>query len=158
MGSGYRGNFGPTKGSKTIPLDNSDKVIAEVSSIGKIKWINNNKLYNNYREEPRVTFRFVDESDASIQICEKYINDIMNHQPGTEDDFKYGLSYDWYYREGPYSIKKNNIINVDDYIKDLVRFKKMYFKYEKTKEVYELILLFLKNAKNNNKKVEVIVD
>lgn len=120
--------------------------------------LNNNKFYEEYLGEPEVVFQLADDNNISIHFWEGYINDIMNNQPGTEDDFRYGLSYDWNTVEGPYSDEGKNLIDVDTYIKDLARFEKVQFKYEETREAYELIMYFLKNAKENNKQVEVIVD
>ena len=120
--------------------------------------LNKDKFYAGYEGEPEVVFQLVDDKNISIHFWEGYINDIMNNQPGTEDDFRYGLSYDWNTVEGPYSDEGNNLIDVDTYIKDIKKNKKVQFKYEETREAYELIMYFLKNAKENNKQVEVIVD
>ena len=120
--------------------------------------LNNNKFYEDYEGEPEVVFQLVDDNNTSIHLWEGYVDDIMRHQPGTEDDYRYGLSHDWNTLEGPYSDKNNNIIDVDVYIEDLARFEKVQFEYEETKEAYELIMYFLKNAKGNNKQVEIVVD
>ena len=120
--------------------------------------LNNNKFYEGYEGEPEVIFQLLDDNNTSIHLWTGYIDDIMNHQPGTNEDYKFGLSRDWNNLEGPYSEEKNNLIDTDDYINDLVRFEKVQYKYEETKEAYDLIMYFLENAKDNNKKIEVIVD
>lgn len=120
--------------------------------------LNNDKFYVGYEGEPEVVFQLVDDKNTSIHFWEGYIDDIMRNQPETEDDFRFGLSHDWNTLEGPYSDEGTNCIDLDVYIKDLARFENVQFKYEETKEAYELIMYFLKNAKDNNKQVEVIVD
>lgn len=120
--------------------------------------LNNYKYYDGYEGEPEVIFQLQDNNNTSIHLWTGYIDDIMNHQPGTNEDYKIGLSRDWNNIEGPYSEDKNNFIDVDDYYSDLIRFEKADFKYEETKAVYELIMYFLKYAKDNNKSVEMIVD
>lgn len=120
--------------------------------------LNNSKFYEGYEGEQEVIFQLVDDNNTSIHAWGGFIDDIMNNQPGTDDDYKTGLSYDWNTLEGPYSDKDNKIINIDDYYKDLLRFEKVQFKYEETKELYKLLVYFLKSAKDNNKDVEVIVD
>ena len=120
---------------------------------------NNMKFYEGYEGETKIIFQFGGDNNKSIHLCEGYIDDIMNHQPGTDDDYKNGLSFDWNSLEGPYSSDRtDNYIDVDDYYNDLIRFKDVQFKYEETKEAYELLLSFLKQAKDNNEKVEVIID
>ncbi|MCR4581673.1 MAG: hypothetical protein K5666_04090 [Bacilli bacterium] len=119
--------------------------------------LNNNTFYNGYEGEPEVTFQLVNDNNTSIHLWTGYIDDIMNHQPGTEEDYKYGLSHDWNTLEGPYSNNKS-VIDIDDYYKDLERFKYITFEYEETKKAYELILFFLKYAKDNNQQVEVVVE
>lgn len=120
--------------------------------------LNNYKFYEGFEGEQEIIFQIVEDNNTSIHLWEGYINDIMNNQPGMEDDYKIGLSHDWNSLEGPYSNDSKKTINVDDYYKDLLRFQNVQFKYEETKELYELLLIFLKYAKDNNKKVEVIVD
>lgn len=119
---------------------------------------NNNKFYEGYEGETEVIFQVLGDNNTSIHLWNGYIDDIMNHQPGTEDDFKNGLSRDWNTLEGPYSDENNNVIDIDDYYNDLLRFAGVKFKYEETKEVYDLVMYFLKQAKENNQEVEVIVD
>ena len=119
---------------------------------------NNYMFYKGYEGEQEIIFQFVDDNNMSIHIWGGYIDDIMNNQPGTDDDYKKGLSYDWNTLEGPYSDNNKEIINIDDYYNDLLRLKDVQFKYEESKEVYNLLLLFLNKAMENNKKIEVIVD
>ena len=119
--------------------------------------LNNNIFYNGYEGEPEVTFQLVNDNNTSIHLWTGYIDDIMNHQPGTEEDYKFGLSHDWNTMEGPYSNNKS-VIDIDDYYKDLERLKDITFEYEETKKAYELILFFLKYAKDNNQQVEVVVE
>lgn len=119
---------------------------------------NNYKFYEGYEGEQEVVFQLVDDNNISIHIWGGYIDDIMNNQPGNEEDYKNGLSYDWNNLEGAYSTDNEKIIDVNEYYKDLLRFEKVQFEYEETKEVYGLLLSFLEDAINNNKAVEVIVD
>ena len=120
--------------------------------------LNNVKYYKGFEGEPEIIFQFKDNKDISIHIWEGYIDDIMRNQPGTDEDYKKGLSYDWNTMEGPYDDNGNKIINVKDYYKDLLRFKETKFEYKETKKVYELIIYLLEKALEEDKKVELIVD
>ena len=119
---------------------------------------NNYKYYKGYEGEPEIIFRYLNNPNISIHIWEGYIDDIMRNQPGTDEDYRNGLSYDWNTMNGPYGDENKNIINLDNYYKDLLRFKKTKFKFEETKEVYDLIMNFLKQAVDDKQKVELIIE
>lgn len=119
---------------------------------------NNDKFYQGFEGEPEVIFQLLDDNNISVHVWDGYISDMMRNQPGTDDDYRLGLSRDWNTLQGPYADKAINLIDVDEYYNDLIRIENMQFEFEDTKEVYKLIMFFLKLAKDNNQKVEMIVD
>lgn len=115
--------------------------------IGKI---DNYKFYEGFEGEEEVEFSANDKNMETLHIWEGYFSDVFC-EPSLDGKGWYGFTRDYNQFEGAFDDDGETIItDLQEYIDDLKIYQNRKFKFEETKEVYELILSWLTEAKKNN--------
>ncbi len=115
--------------------------------IGKI---DNDKFYEGFEGEEEVEFSVEYESMETLHIWEGYFSDIFC-EPSLDGQGWHGFTRDYNQCQGAFGDCGEAIITeLQEYIDDLKIYENRKFKFEETKEVYELIYSWLIEAKRNN--------
>lgn len=115
-------------------------------SIGKIE---NYKFYEGFEGEEEVEFSRNDENMETLHIWEGYFSDIFC-EPPLDGKGWLGFTRDYNQFEGAFDDGEAIITDLQEYIDDLKIYENRKFKFEETKEVYELIYSWLIEAQKNH--------
>lgn len=115
--------------------------------IGKI---DNDKFYEGFEGEGEIEFLVNDENMETLHIWEGYFSDIFG-KPALDGKGWHGFTRDYNQCEGAFDDHGEDVItDLQEYINDMKIYKNRKFKFEETKEVYELIYSWLIEAQKNN--------
>lgn len=115
--------------------------------IGKI---DNNKFYEGFEGEEEVEFSVTVGNMETLHIWEGYFSDIFC-EPSLDGKGWHGFTRDYNQCEGAFDDAGEAIIsNLQEYIDDLKIYENRKFKFEETKEVYDLICSWLIEVQKNN--------
>ena len=111
--------------------------------IGKI---DNEKFYEGFEGEEEVEFSVADENMETLHIWEGYFSDIFC-EPSLDGKGWHGFTRDYNQCEGAFDDCGEAVItDLQEYIDVLKIYKNRKFRFEETKEVYELICSWLTEA------------
>ena len=128
-----------------------------MQDIGKLK--NNYEYYEGFEGEEEVMLLLKENPEFNIRVWEGYISDIFDDPPlhglGWE-----GFTRDYQERKGAFGIasNKSEILNLREYIEDMMQYKDKKFRFEETPEIFELIADFLEYAMGTKQTVVVKVE
>lgn len=115
--------------------------------IGKI---DNYKFYEGYGFEPEVELSTNIETMETLHVWDGFFMDIFG-EPSLDGKGWHGFTRDYNQCEGAFDDDGEAVIsNLQEYIDDLKIYENRKFRFEETKEVYELICSWLTEAQNNN--------
>ena len=115
--------------------------------IGKI---DNEKFYKGFEGEEEVELSTRKDNMEILHIWEGYFSDIFC-EPSLDGKGWHGFTRDYNQCEGAFDDCGEAIItDLQEYIDDLRIYENRKFRFEETKEVYELIYSWLTEAKKNN--------
>ena len=115
--------------------------------IGKI---DNYKFYKGYEDEPEIEFSTSCENMETLHIWDGFFMDIFG-EPSLDGKGWHGFTRDYNQCEGAFDDDGEAVIsNLQEYIDDLKIYENRKFRFEETKEVYELICSWLTEAQKNN--------
>lgn len=102
--------------------------------------IDNYKFYKGYEGEEEIELSTSDNSMETLHIWEGFFSDIFC-EPTLDGKGWHGFTRDYNQFEGAFddSCSEAVITNLQEYIDDLKLYKNRNFKFEETKEVYDLI-------------------
>ena len=127
--------------------------------IGTLK--NNYKYYDNsYYPETEVILVLKESPDFNIHIANLYFSDIVDCPPLHGKGW-HGFTRDYQEGKGAYATLNDNKAEISDlheYLYDMLQYSQKQFRYEETKEVFELIADFLRYAITTGQTVIVEVD
>ena len=112
---------------------------------------NNYKYYEGYEEEEEIILKIKNNPYINIHIWCGYFDQIFEKANLDGTGWK-GFTRDYHQDEGAYAEDKYEI-DINEYKEDLLQYKDKEFKFEETKEVYNLMLEFLEYASNHNETV-----
>jgi hypothetical protein len=112
--------------------------------------IENYKFYEGYEDEPEVELSANIDTMETLHIWDGFFIDIFNNPP-LDGIGWHGFTRDYNQFEGAFDDDGEAVItNLQEYIDDLENHKNKEFKFEETKEVYELLYSWLVEAQKNN--------
>ena len=115
--------------------------------IGKI---DNYKFYDGYGYEPEVELTTNIETMETLHIWDGFFMDIFG-EPSLDGKGWLGFTRDYNQCEGAFDDDGEAIItDLQEYIDDLKIYENRKFRFEETKEVYDLICSWLTEAQKNN--------
>ncbi len=115
--------------------------------IGKI---DNYKFYEGYGYEPEVELSTKIETMETLHIWDGFFMDIFD-EPTLDGKGWHGFTRDYNQCEGAFDDYGEAVIaDLQEYIDDLKTYENKKFRFEETKEVYELIYSWLTEAQKNN--------
>ncbi len=115
--------------------------------IGKI---DNYKFYEGYGYEPEVELTTNIETMETLHIWDGFFMDIFG-EPSLDGKGWLGFTRDYNQCEGAFDDDGEAIItDLQEYIDDLKIYENRKFRFEETKEVYDLISAWLTEAQKNN--------
>ena len=114
--------------------------------IGKI---DNYKFYEGYGYEPEVELTTNIETMETLHIWDGFFMDIFG-EPSLDGKGWHGFTRDYNQCEGAFDDGEAIITDLQEYIDDLKIYENRKFRFEETKEVYELICAWLTEAQKNN--------
>ena len=115
--------------------------------IGKI---DNYKFYDGYGYEPEVELTTNIETMETLHIWDGFFMDIFG-EPSLDGKGWLGFTRDYNQCEGAFDDDGEAIItDLQEYIDDLKIYENRKFRFEETKEVYDLISAWLTEAQKNN--------
>lgn len=119
--------------------------------IGMLK--NNNTFYYGYEGESEIELYFSDDTEFNIHIWCGYISDIYD-DPIFDGNEWIGFTRDYQQEIGTYEAT-DTIIDVSEYLNDLLNYRDKCFRFEETNSCFNLLRSFLEYAKQNNMTVKV---
>lgn len=123
--------------------------------IGKIK--NNNIYYDGYEGETEIVLSINESKDLNMHVWEGYFDDIFG-EPSLVGDGWRGFTRDIHQMERIFSNEEfNMIVDVSEYLEDLITYKDKTFRYEESAEVLNMLITFFEYVKQNNFTVTVDV-
>ena len=114
---------------------------------------NNTEFYDGFEDEYEIELFISEKNELSIHIWEGYFNDIFGEPPVNGKGW-YGFTRDFQQCERTFE-EKDVVIDIDEYLTDLLNYKDKKFKFEETRKCYELLRIFLEYAQTNGKTVRV---
>ena len=120
---------------------------------------NNYEYYSDAEINTEVVISLQEDEDYNIHIDEKFFGDIFMFSPAAGDVWK-GFTRDYQEQVGAWDFKLGNkakLIDLDEYISDMLYYTDKLTKFEETGEVFDLILDFLTYAKQTGQTVIVEV-
>ena len=117
------------------------------------KLVNNTVFYEGFEDEPEVELFIAENSEFNIHIWVGYISDIYDTPIFDGNEWK-GFTRDYQQEVGTYE-EQDIEIDVYEYYLDLMNYKDKKFRFEETKECYNLLRTFLEYAKANDATVKV---
>ncbi len=123
---------------------------------GKIT--DNYKFFEGFEDEPEIVIKAENCNLQILHIWDGYFDDILR-EPNLDGNGWLGFTRDYHQCEGAFSDDAEAIItDIDEYLTDLKSYKNRHFDYDETKDVYDLLCSWLKNAiKNGCKKISIMV-
>ena len=123
--------------------------------IGKIK--NNHIYYDGYEGETEIVLSINESKDLNMHVWEGYFDDIFG-EPSLVGDGWRGFTRDIHQMERIFSNEEfNMIVDVSEYLEDLITYKDKTFRYEESAEVLNMLITFFEYVKQNNFSVTVDV-
>lgn len=123
--------------------------------IGKIK--NNHIYYDGYEGETEIVLSINESKDLNMHVWEGYFDDIFG-EPSLVGDGWRGFTRDIHQMERIFSNEEfNMIVDVSEYLEDLITYKDKTFRYEESAEVLNMLITFFEYVKQNNFTVTVDV-
>lgn len=119
--------------------------------IGKL--INNDLFYKGFEDEPEIELFIEEHPKYNIHIWDGYISDIFG-DPIFDGNEWTGFTRDFQQEVNTYG-EKDVKINIDEYLNDLYIYKERVFRFEETRDCYDLLCAFLEYAKQEGKTVKV---
>ncbi len=120
-------------------------------SIERLK--NNIDFYNGFEDEPEIEIFSPENSEFNIHIWVGYFHDIFG-EPALDGKGWNGFTRDCNQLERTYD-EKDVKIDIDEYLNDLYIYKERTFRFEETRDCYELLCAFLEHAKQEGNTVKV---
>ena len=114
---------------------------------------NNTEFYDGFEDEHEIELFISEKPELSIHIWEGYFNDIFG-VPTFDENGWHGFTRDFQQCERTFE-EKDVVIDIDEYLTDLLNYKDKKFKFEETRKCYELLRIFLEYAQTNSKIVRV---
>lgn len=114
---------------------------------------NNTEFYDGFEDEHEIELFIGEKPELSIHIWEGYFSDIFS-EPSFAEKGWYGFTRDFQQCERTFE-EKEVVVDVDEYYLDLMNYKDKKFRFEETKECYNLLCAFFEYAKANNETVKV---
>ena len=114
---------------------------------------NNTEFYDGFEDEHEIEVFISEKPELNIHIWEGYFNDIFG-EPTFYEKGWHGFTRDFQQCERTFE-EKNVVVDVNEYLLDLLKYKNKKFKFEETKGCYDLMRTFLEYAKANNETVKV---
>jgi hypothetical protein len=123
--------------------------------IGKIK--NNHIYYDGYEGETEIVLSINESKDLNMHVWEGYFDDIFG-EPSLVGDGWRGFTRDIHQMERIFSNEEfNMIVDVSEYLEDLITYKDKTFRYEESAEVLNMLITFFEYVKQNDFTVTVDV-
>ncbi len=117
------------------------------------KLVNNTTFYDGFEDEPEIEIFIAENTNFNIHIWVGYISDIYDKPIFDGNEWK-GFTRDYQQEIGTYE-KEDVTIDTAEYYEDLLNYKDKDFRFEETRECYELLCSFIEYAKENGKTVKV---
>ena len=114
---------------------------------------NNTEFYDGFEDEHEIEVFISEKPESNIHIWEGYFNDIFG-EPTFYEKGWHGFTRDFQQCERTFE-EKNVVVDVNEYLLDLLKYKNKKFKFEETRKCYELLRIFLEYAQTNSKIVRV---
>jgi hypothetical protein len=114
---------------------------------------NNSKFYDGYEDEAEIELYFSEDTEFNIHIWCGYIRDIYDEPIFNGNEWT-GFTRDYQQEVRTYD-SENTIIDVSEYLNDLLNYKDKHFRLEETHDCFHLLRSFLEYAKQNNVTVKV---
>lgn len=110
-----------------------------------VRRINHNfTFYQGYEGEPEIVLSL--PNHEAVHIWEGYFDDIYN-TPSFDGKGWNGFTRDYQQIEGIFAVDGNMAeIDPKEYLEDLMQYKNKVFRYEKTAQVFDLMVAILKKA------------
>ena len=127
-----------------------------MQDIGKLK--DNYEYYEGFEGEEEVMLSLKENLECNIHVWEGYFSDIFDDPPLHGLGW-HGFTRDYQECRNAFGIASNNaeILNLREYLEDMMQYKDKKFRFEETREVFELIADFLKYAIDTKQTVIVKV-
>ena len=117
----------------------------------------NYRFYDGFEGEEEIMFSVNSESMETLHIWDGYFSDIFGNPP-LDGKGWHGFTRDYNQCEGAFDdYEETSITNLQEYIDDLKNYKNKEFRFEETKEVYELIYAWLIDAQEKCGEIKVTV-
>ncbi len=117
------------------------------------KIINNTTFYNGFEGEPEIELFIADNPEFNIHIWDGYISDIFDTPNFDGNEWK-GFTRDYQQEVRTYD-EKDVPIDIEEYYLDLMNYKNKHFRFEETRECFDLIAELFEYAKENSLGVKV---
>ena len=119
--------------------------------IGQLR--NNTTFYDGYEGEDEVIFEIEKDRTFNLHIWVGYLDDILR-KPDLSGRGWTGLTRDYHQAENAFSGSgAEHIISPDEYLADIEQYKSRTFETPESKQVLELLILFMKHALNRSSRV-----
>ena len=117
----------------------------------------NYTFYEGYEDEPEIELSSNNPSMETLHFWDGFFLDLFG-EPSLDGKGWNGFTRDYNQCEGAFGDDSEAVIsNIDEYIDDLKIYKNRKFDYEKTRDVYNLLLSWLNKAKATGSTVTVTV-
>lgn len=112
-------------------------------------------FYKGYEDEPEIILA---NSITSLHIWEGYFSDIFSNA-STDCTPWCGFTRDYQELQGAYAENSDKpfLININEYLSDLYKYKGIKFEYTETESVYNTICKFLNDSLKCNLDVTMII-
>ena len=118
---------------------------------------NNHIYYDGYEGETEIVLSINESKDLNMHVWEGYFDDIFG-EPSLVGDGWRGFTRDIHQMERIFSNEEfNMIVDVSEYLEDLITYKDKTFRYEESAEVLNMLITFFEYVKQNNFTVTVDV-
>ena len=122
---------------------------------------NNYKYYDDsYVAIPEIILRLKESPDFNLHLWDAYFYDIFGH-PVLDGKGWYGFTRDYCERKGAWgfpSLEPVEILDLHEYLYDMLQYSQKQFEIEETKVVFELVADFLRYAITTGQTVTVETD
>ena len=115
----------------------------------------NYTFYEGFEDEPEIEFSSSNAAMETLHIWDGFLDDIFR-RPSLDGKGWHGFTRDYHQCEGAFGDDCEAVISdIDEYIDDLKIYENRKFDYEKTRDVYNLLLSWLNKAKATGSTVTV---
>lgn len=126
-----------------------------------IGWLKDNyKYYDGFEGEAEVVLRIKEEPTIDIHIWRGYFGSIFG-DPLLHGLGWYGFTRDYNELKGAFGLwgdEEAELSNLEEYLQDMMQYKGKDFRFEDTREVFNLIIEFLQYAINTKQTVIMEAD